>query len=89
MALTRATMLSMELFSVLTCPECARSERLAMPTDGCVFFHECSHCHVVLRPNRGDCCVFCSFGSVRCPSMQVETSNQHQVTHFIRKGRSD
>ena len=25
----------------------------------------------LLRPNPGDCCVFCSFGSVKCPPMQA------------------
>jgi len=25
-----------------------------------------------LRPNRGDCCVFCSFGSVQCPLIQEQ-----------------
>lgn len=61
----------MELFSVLTCPECGRAERLAMPTDACVFFHECAQCHVRLRPSPGDCCVFCSYGSVPCPPVQA------------------
>lgn len=61
----------MELFSVLTCPECAHAERLAMPSNACVFFHECASCHALLRPSEGDCCIFCSFGSVRCPPMQT------------------
>ena len=38
-----------------------------MPTDACLYFHECVACHAVLRPKPGDCCVFCSFGSVKCP----------------------
>jgi len=41
-----------------------------MPTDSCWFFYECSHCKALLRPKPGDCCVFCSFGSVKCPPMQ-------------------
>jgi len=43
-----------------------------MPTNACVFFYECTNCHVVLRPNAGDCCVFCSFGSVKCPPIQQQ-----------------
>lgn len=42
-----------------------------MPTDACVFFHACSACGVVLRPKAGDCCVFCSYGSVPCPPVQL------------------
>lgn len=41
-----------------------------MPTDTCVFFHECAACHTIVRPKAGDCCVFCSFGSEVCPPMQ-------------------
>ncbi|MEE3006116.1 MAG: GDCCVxC domain-containing (seleno)protein [Chloroflexota bacterium] len=56
--------------SILTCPQCGFAEDLEMPTDACQFFHECSGCHTVLRANEGDCCVFCSFGDVKCPSQQ-------------------
>lgn len=42
-----------------------------MPTDACLFFHECVNCHARLRPKPGDCCVFCSYGSVPCPPMQA------------------
>jgi len=41
-----------------------------MPTDACLFFYDCPHCGARLKPKAGDCCVFCSYGSVRCPSMQ-------------------
>ncbi|MDQ2666808.1 MAG: hypothetical protein M3Z05_12445 [Gemmatimonadota bacterium] len=41
-----------------------------MPLDACVFFHACRSCGVLLRPKAGDCCVFCSYGSVVCPPMQ-------------------
>jgi hypothetical protein len=39
-----------------------------MPTDACQYFYECEVCKALLKPNAGDCCVFCSFGSVMCPS---------------------
>jgi hypothetical protein len=43
-----------------------------MPTDACQFFYECSNCKALLRPHPGDCCVFCSFGSVKCPPIQQQ-----------------
>lgn len=58
------------LASVLTCPECGHAKRELMPTDACQFFYECERCHAVLRPKPGDCCVFCSYGSVKCPPVQ-------------------
>ncbi|WP_152996414.1 GDCCVxC domain-containing (seleno)protein [Pseudomonas aeruginosa] len=52
------------LESVLTCPRCGFAKPETMPTDACQFYYECSNCKALLRPNPGDCCVFCSFGSV-------------------------
>ena len=59
--------------SVLTCPHCGHAKRERMPVDACQFFYECEACQTLLRPRRGDCCVFCSFGSVKCPSVQAQT----------------
>ena len=55
---------------VLTCPSCGHSEVMDMPEDACLFFHECGGCKTLLRPKTGDCCVFCSYGSVPCPPVQ-------------------
>lgn len=65
-------MTQVNLSSVLTCPECAVSTVETMPDNACVYFHECRQCKTVLRPNPGDCCVFCSFGSVKCPPIQLD-----------------
>jgi hypothetical protein len=45
-----------------------------MPVDACQFFYECEGCKTLLRPTPGDCCVFCSYGSVKCPSIQAQRS---------------
>ena len=50
--------------SVLTCPFCGFAKSESMPTDACQFYYECTHCGALLRPRHGDCCVFCTFGSV-------------------------
>ena len=60
------------LESVLTCPHCGFASQETMPTDVCVFFYECNHCKTLLRPTSGDCCVFCSYGSVKCPPIQEQ-----------------
>ena len=62
------------LESVLTCPECGFARRETMPTDACQFYYECTGCGALLRPKKGDCCVFCSFGSVKCPPKQAGES---------------
>ena len=61
-----------EARSTLTCPKCGRAQDLAMPTDSCLFFHPCAGCGALLSPKPGDCCVFCSYGSAKCPPKQAE-----------------
>ncbi|MES2105351.1 MAG: GDCCVxC domain-containing (seleno)protein [Pseudomonadota bacterium] len=58
--------------STLSCPHCGHSQQASMPVDACQFFYECIQCKTLLRPKAGDCCVFCSYGSVKCPPMQVQ-----------------
>ena len=58
------------LESTLTCPNCGASKVETMPTDACTYFYECTGCHTMLKPTPGDCCVFCSYGSVPCPPIQ-------------------
>ncbi len=60
-----------ELESTITCPTCGHQETETMPTNACQFFYECVSCGELLRPLTGDCCVFCSYGSVVCPPIQL------------------
>ena len=66
----------MILESTITCPACGTAKTEIMPTDACEFFYECSGCGELLRPKSGDCCVFCSYGSVPCPPIQ-EANGEH------------
>lgn len=58
------------LTTMLTCPQCGHQAVETMPLDRCAFFYECAGCKAVLRPKKGDCCVFCSYGTERCPPVQ-------------------
>ncbi|HWS66024.1 MAG TPA: GDCCVxC domain-containing (seleno)protein [Steroidobacteraceae bacterium] len=57
--------------STLTCSECGHIKTQTMPVDACQWLYECDHCRAVLRPKPGDCCVYCSYGSVPCPPVQA------------------
>jgi hypothetical protein len=59
-----------ELNSVLTCPHCGHQKAEIMPTDACTYFYECENCKQKLKPLEGDCCVYCSYGTVKCPPIQ-------------------
>ncbi len=57
--------------SIITCPLCGTAKSETMPLDACQFFYDCTGCGALLRPKQGHCCVFCSYGSVPCPPVQV------------------
>ena len=59
------------LDSTVTCPQCGHQATEQMPTDACQFFYDCKGCGARLKPKPGDCCVFCSYGSVPCPPVQA------------------
>jgi len=61
-------------FSELKCPKCDYKKLIEMPTNYCQWFYECTACKELLKPLDGDCCVFCSYGSVPCPPIQINGS---------------
>ncbi|MGK0373352.1 MAG: hypothetical protein ACJAW1_003626 [Glaciecola sp.] len=63
-------MQSVELNSTITCSECGHSKTEEMPTNSCLWFYECESCKALLKPLKGDCCVYCSYGTVKCPPIQ-------------------
>jgi hypothetical protein len=75
----------MILISVITCPHCATFKAETMAADACQFFYVCTGCGAKLRPRPGDCCVFCSYGSVPCPPVQAERAGGNFGS---RRGRS-
>ncbi|MGA8900403.1 GDCCVxC domain-containing (seleno)protein [Bradyrhizobium sp.] len=62
--------------SIITCPNCGAAKTETMPDDACQVLYECTSCGARLRPKAGDCCVFCSYGSVPCPPIQAERSGK-------------
>ena len=58
--------------SLIICPHCGTAKLEPMPTDACQFFYDCTGCGARLKPKPGDCCVFCSYGSVPCPPVQAQ-----------------
>lgn len=60
------------LESTITCPLCGHYEKETMPENACQFFYECKGCGEILKPNPGDCCVFCSFADTPCPPIQMQ-----------------
>ncbi len=66
--------MKIKLKSTITCPKCGHQKEETMPTDACQFFYKCEKCNTILKPLEGDCCVYCSYGSVACPPIQENGS---------------
>lgn len=56
--------------SEITCPKCGFKKMETMPTDVCLLKYTCTGCRAELLPKEGDCCVFCTYGTEKCPSKQ-------------------
>ncbi|KAB2940277.1 GDCCVxC domain-containing (seleno)protein [Hyphomicrobium sp.] len=69
----------MELRSTITCPACGRASVEIMPTDACQYVYDCRHCGARLTPKKGECCVYCSYGSVPCPPVQQERQERAEL----------
>ena len=65
---------TIQLQSVITCPNCGFEKEEEVPTNACQYFYECETCKSTLKPLAGDCCVFCSYGTVKCPPIQQGSS---------------
>jgi hypothetical protein len=58
--------------SEITCPECGFTKTEVLPTDVCTIVYTCEKCQTELTPKEGDCCVYCTYGTHKCPSKQTE-----------------
>ncbi|MBI1976081.1 MAG: MerC family mercury resistance protein [Candidatus Omnitrophica bacterium] len=67
----RISPITVERKSIIKCPHCGFEKEEVMPTEACQYYYVCTNCHKKLKPKQGDCCVFCSYGSVKCPSKQT------------------
>ncbi|MGH6769713.1 MAG: GDCCVxC domain-containing (seleno)protein [Xanthobacteraceae bacterium] len=63
--------------SIITCPACGHRASERMPENACSIRYACTGCGVELVPYPGDCCVFCSYGSVHCPPIQRARAATH------------
>ena len=63
---------TLSLQSTITCPACSHQAAETMPTDACQYIYHCKKCNAQMKPRKGDCCVYCSYGDVPCPPIQEE-----------------
>lgn len=56
--------------SEITCPKCGHEKIETLPTEVCVIKYTCENCKTELTPKGDDCCVYCTYGTHKCPSKQ-------------------
>lgn len=67
----------LELETTIVCPSCGHRETERMHEGVHQYFYRCKGCAKILKPINGDCCVFCSFGDVPCPTTQMKAPKPH------------
>lgn len=69
-------MTNLKTVATLTCLKCQAIQTAKMPEDARQHFYKCQKCGEMLSPKPSDCCVFCSYADVKCPSRQEEQRKQ-------------
>lgn len=65
--------------STITCPACGSAKQEVMPERSCAITYRCPKCGTDLWPAEGDCCVYCTYGSVPCQAIQVARAREVTV----------
>jgi len=58
------------LIAHIKCPACGSVQIETMPEDQCIQFWQCPVCNANWMPENNDCCVYCSYADVACPTVQ-------------------
>jgi len=56
----------------LTCPECGTKQKGEMLEAAYSYAYQCNGCSEIIEKKSDSCCVYCSYGEVRCPSEQIK-----------------
>ena len=67
------------LEAIITCPACGYRQRLTMEAFGQRLLWPCPACGSSLRPRPGEHCVYCSYASVPCPTVQRAQLAEQQL----------
>jgi hypothetical protein len=68
-----------ESTSVMVCPKCGHRESETMHEDTVQYFYKCKGCAKIIKPIKGDCCVYCSYGDTPCPTAQMYTGRRENT----------
>ena len=58
--------------NTLCCPNCNHTQSEDMPALDKTRFYQCEDCNEIVKARESDCCVYCSYGEVKCPPTQAQ-----------------
>ncbi|MES2565301.1 MAG: GDCCVxC domain-containing (seleno)protein [Bacteroidota bacterium] len=67
----------LKLKSIIKCPVCKYTKEVPMLLYTRRMQYDCEACNARLKPKPVECCVFCVYGTVPCPSVQQDNFDQH------------
>ena len=66
--------------TVITCPNCKKTVSAKMSSESVKRVFHCPTCLAWLSPKKGDHCIYDSYGSVKCPAMQLKARKAQGLT---------
>jgi hypothetical protein len=67
------------LDAIITCPACGYQQIVTMEAFAQRTLWPCPACGSTLRPRPGEHCIYCSFASLPCPSVQRVALAEQQI----------
>jgi hypothetical protein len=58
--------------NALTCPDCGSKQNVEMLESGYSYAYQCDSCSEIIEKKHESCCVYCSYGEVKCPEEQIK-----------------
>ena len=63
---------------IITCPVCRKSVSEVMTHESLKRVYHCPQCLTWLAPKHGDHCIYDSYGSVKCPPLQLKAKEMNK-----------
>ena len=66
--------------TIITCPSCKKKLSSKMSSESVKRVFHCPTCLAWLSPKKGDHCIYDSYGSVKCPAIQLKARKEQGLT---------
>ncbi|MCD6017379.1 MAG: hypothetical protein K0S53_500 [Bacteroidetes bacterium] len=78
----------LQLKSTIKCPVCKYAKVVPMLLYTRRVRYDCAECHAMLKTSVNECCVFCVYGSVPCPTTQQDNHDQKETNQHFQESET-